>query len=469
MNRRLKILTAAGIVLGLAILIPVIHHYQLRFAVEKYISELKAKGEPMELAQVIPPPVPPEKNAAPLFLKAVTLLSTNDDVLTSNPPLEMVGVAPGKAMVGWTQSEIRDGNLTNSWGEIRDALARNDEALKLLNKMTNSSIFDFHLQYAKRFEMQITNLVSEKRAVQRLSASAICDLHFDDAASAANDIRVMLVLVNGTGDERTVISQLVRIALAQIAAATTWEFLQSTNLTDESLAGLQEGWSQLEFIRALQRAFPVEREGAVTTFTKWRDAGLQHYFDLQKRVREAMGVPGEDDSIWSKAKTKAEIFLWRYWWSYLDELRYLKGYEVLATAVESAATNGFYQPALEHQRVALDRLGISKLNDSIDSLFSGHTDFHSMMSQSIVTLAGVIRKVMRVQTTKQVVVTAIALKRYHLKHGNYPPDLNSLVPEFLASVPRDPVDGQPLRYRLKPNMVVTQMLQLAVICNRLAP
>ena len=53
----------------------------------------------------------------------------------------------------------------------------------------------------------------------------------------------MLVLVNGADDERTIISQLVRIAIAQIAAATTWEFLQSTNLTDESLAALQEDQS----------------------------------------------------------------------------------------------------------------------------------------------------------------------------------------------------------------------------------
>jgi hypothetical protein len=34
------------------ILIPVIRHYQLRFAVASYMAELKAKGEPMDLAQV---------------------------------------------------------------------------------------------------------------------------------------------------------------------------------------------------------------------------------------------------------------------------------------------------------------------------------------------------------------------------------------------------------------------------------
>jgi hypothetical protein len=41
------------------------------------------------------------------------------------------------------------------------------------------------------------------------------------------------------------------------------------------------------------------------------------------------------------------------------------------------------------------------------------------------------------------------LKRYQLKHGNYPPNLDSLVPEFLSVIPTDPVDGKPLNYRLK--------------------
>ena len=119
MSRCRKILIVVGIVLGVAILIPVIRHYQLRFAVANYVAELKAKGEPMDLAQVIPPSVPPEQNGAPLFLKAAALLTTNDDVLNNNPPPAMREVAPGKAMVGWAQPEIRSSDATNSWEEIK--------------------------------------------------------------------------------------------------------------------------------------------------------------------------------------------------------------------------------------------------------------------------------------------------------------------------------------------------------------
>jgi hypothetical protein len=241
--------------------------------------------------------------------------------------------------------------------------------------------------------MRITHLSLEKKAAQKLAARALYSLYSGDVDSAVKNIHAMLAFVNGTHEERTAISQLVRIAITQIAIAATWEFLQSPNLTDEQLAGLQTDWSQLEFIRSAENVLPVEREGGETNLAKWRSSNseLQHYFDLQKQVQEAMGNFNEEDSeesFWNKTKRKIKIFLWRYWWSYADELRSLKGYEALMDTMRLADTNRSFQKALATQDVELNRLGISQLKSSFDSIFSGETDFHSMMSESIITLAG---------------------------------------------------------------------------------
>ena len=40
----------------------------------------------------------------------------------------------------------------------------------------------------------------------------------------------------------------------------------------------------------------------------------------------------------------------------------------------------------------------------------------------------------------------LACRSYKARHGAYPEKLDALVPEFLAEVPRDPFDGEPLRY-----------------------
>jgi len=451
MNRRSKILIGAGIVLGAVILIPFIYHYKLRFAVEAYIAELKAKGESMELAQVIPPRVPPDKNSAPRFLAAVGLFATNDNILTTNWPISMRGVALGKAQILWRQNSIREFGMTNSWEDLALALAADKEAFRRLAAITNSSVFDFGLQYEQRFEMRITNLVVEKKAIQKLAAKTINDLRLGQIGPAEENIRAMLSLVDGTSDERTAISQLVRIAIAQIACASTWEFLQSTNLTDGQLAGLQADWGRPEFLHAMANVLPVEREGGLTATANWRksSAEMQRYFDLLKKARETLDYDIEEDTFFEKVKKHGEIFLWRYWWSYPDELRGLKGYQVLLDTMKLAATNSSFQEAISKQSLALDHLGISKINGSFETMFLREPNVHNIFSESIVTLAGLPSKVLRAEAAKQTAITAIALKRYQLKHDYCPPSLNALVPEFLPAVPRDPVDGEPLRYRLQ--------------------
>ena len=200
----------------------------------------------------------------------------------------------------------------------------------------------------------------------------------------------------------------------------------------------------------MAKVLPVEREGAETMVGKWRSSlqELQRYAERSKTISKSLGYESEAESPFEKADKYRQIFLWRYWWSYVDELRYLKGLQVLTDTLRQISTNGIYQAALENQNADLERLGISKLNSSLESLFTGKTDYHSMISESVGTLMGLSRKVMRVEMAKQAAIAAIALKRYQLKRGNYPPDLNSLVPEFISAVPLDPVDGQPLRYRL---------------------
>ena len=55
----------------------------------------------------------------------------------------------------------------------------------------------------------------------------------------------------------------------------------------------------------------------------------------------------------------------------------------------------------------------------------------------------VTRKLAKLQCAR----TALAVERYRLANGRLPDTLQELVPDFLASAPHDPFDGQQLRYR----------------------
>jgi hypothetical protein len=66
-------------------------------------------------------------------------------------------------------------------------------------------------------------------------------------------------------------------------------------------------------------------------------------------------------------------------------------------------------------------------------------------------LASTTKHLMTAETCRRITFTAIALQRFKLAHAHFPDHLTDLVPQFLPTVPNDPVDGRPLRYRLKPD------------------
>src|SRR5262249_11843362 len=53
----------------------------------------------------------------------------------------------------------------------------------------------------------------------------------------------------------------------------------------------------------------------------------------------------------------------------------------------------------------------------------------------------------RSQAELHCAVVAVALERYRRDHGRWPESLARLAPHYLRSMPSDPYDGQPLRYR----------------------
>src|SRR5262249_2855383 len=151
------------------------------------------------------------------------------------PPPAMGMVAPGKAIVRWMQPDIR-GDATNTWEELQSAVAARSEAFEVLEQIIERPALDFQLDYRQGFNLLLPQLAELKRSAQVLSAGSLSDLHRGDAEAAALKLRAILALVKGMESEPVVISQLVRAAIANIAMAATWEFLQCTNLPESSLA-----------------------------------------------------------------------------------------------------------------------------------------------------------------------------------------------------------------------------------------
>ena len=61
------------------------------------------------------------------------------------------------------------------------------------------------------------------------------------------------------------------------------------------------------------------------------------------------------------------------------------------------------------------------------------------------------RNTAKSQTEINQALIACALERFRLAHGDYPENLDSLVPQFLAAIPHDVIGGAPLHYRRTPD------------------
>lgn len=453
------------VLLALAILVLALgaaafrHHYRSKRALADYQQQLVASGEKLTVEEMIPKPVPPEQNGADIFIKAMTFMNAPTGVLDSNLPDGMTMVAPGKARVAWAQPNIRSKEATNTWEEALAPVGKLAASLEALEELIERPALDRNINYGMGFAAPLPNLAQSKRVAQQLYYAMLCELHRGNAASATLRLRTLIALVQGSADERLVISQLVRIAITAIGFGGTWELLQSPAVTDEQLAQIQSDWSRLEFNLPAENALSMERAMEQMTVDQMRDSSAEF-----RKIASGYSWPGPGAAStggnwleqaeqfgkdnWNKTRLKAKETAWRFSWSYTDQLRTLKGDQVLIETARLARTNGNFGAALALQEQRLNALGIRSME--IEESFGripADMDFRTLLSQGVLSLTKFLDKVMKIEVSRQLTVTAIGLQRYKLKHRNYPRDLATLVPELLPAIPRDPVDGKPLRYK----------------------
>jgi tRNA A-37 threonylcarbamoyl transferase component Bud32 len=76
------------------------------------------------------------------------------------------------------------------------------------------------------------------------------------------------------------------------------------------------------------------------------------------------------------------------------------------------------------------------------------------------------RGALREQANSQAALVALAAERYRLVKKDWPADLAALVPGYLAEIPRDPFDGQPMRYRRIPDGITIYAVGLDGVDNQ---
>lgn len=422
-------------------------------AVEAYKKLLRERGEKLEIGELQPAPVPSDQNCVSAVQTAFSSFSSGYQV-----PDVMQMVAPAKAMIAWQQPKVRgyDGSdkMTNSWEDFGEDVAAHRQAIDELKEVFDRPKLDFALDYKKNYILPLPHLALLKRAAQVIEAATVLDLHNGDDGAVATNICVLLALVRADHDEPILISHLVRIAMVAIAENPTWELLQSTNATDAQLALLQKNWTLLEFLDSLERTVEMERAFIKDDVEKAR--ADSEAFDLMMKEggssSSSSGGSGwalDFDALGEDIKYNTGKTLWRASWSYTEEIHFLQGDQIMLETFRAMETNSqFLKPQYDAMQLKVSSLGLTNAGAALFRALK-IPDFGDLLGGN--WMGGAINKTIRIEAARRIVVTAIALKRFQLKHRQWPHTLAELAPEFFPSVPIDPYDGKPLRYHANPD------------------
>jgi hypothetical protein len=420
-----------------------------RIAVARCKHRLIASGEKLT-AQELASLRPQGENGAPEVMLAQKELKEGA-VLPKHYPPRMRLTPSGRAIVCFREEEWSEDKATYQWDQLAEDLATNAATLNRIRAALEKPVLDNKVDLSLAPNIQISHLSPAKSLTYWFGASAQLALHEGRTREALGDLLAQIQLPRLPAEDRTLISELVRIAIAAIARTDTWEALQAEGWTDEDLARVQQAWASQSFAAGMVRSLGGEVVFGIQSFDSMRKSN-EDAVKVLYSMEEYLGAGNSEGPLWRQTlknlpggeaaadflKKQVYCRVWRFAWLGQDESRFLKFMEQLLVISRAATTNKSFT-ALEP---ALDRLDA----DSVSKGFYDELRYPTPSESGLFSRA--INKAMRVETERSLTICAVALKRYSLRHGAPPASLDTLVPEFLPAVPIDYMDGKPIRFQL---------------------
>jgi hypothetical protein len=376
------------------------------------VLAIRQKGYPSSLRELDTwyAHVPDSQNAALIFTNAFSKPALADSSSTFT-------------VIGDTNWVPARGHLIGNDGkaELSAVLATNQTLLALLHSAAALTNSRYPIDLKQGFQLLLPYLAKVKGSVQLLTTQALFDASTGEIDKALEDLRAASGVADSLADEPLIISQLVRISSWAIICKRCELLLNGASLSGQQLNTLQTLIQNGERSNAMVRALAGERA-----------SGLAAFMGSADRMYIFGGSSSTPPGLKDQLRTSLFFGLLRSTGILQkDKAFYL---DVMATNIaaaeapfperltlaQQASTAALSPPSklMIFSRIMLPALGKAMQRDG------DHTA--------------------RIRTAQ----TAIAIERYRRAHnGDLPADLDQLVPTYLPSLPCDPFDGKPLRFK----------------------
>jgi hypothetical protein len=283
---------------------------------------------------------------------------------------------------------------------------------------------------------RLENLVEITNLEHVLGTQVLFDLHAGNKDSAWTNLLAATRLVTAFESKLVEQTHLARFALVPLAFNVTWQALQTNCWSDEQLAQLQNEWEATDFFSTLPETAAFSR--VKTTMLVQSDRKEPIYsFGWKVFFRNPR-------ACWSSLKHYLRMLHYRQIGTYEDEdtlLLFFRDREIDLRNVAKCNT------WLEMQLLP------GATSHTMSPPLAGSTAKAAMSWQIMAATwplgeRTLLQHAAVAESLRRVLITAIALERYHRQNGAYPWTLNGLDTRFLKQPPIDFADGKLLRYRL---------------------
>jgi hypothetical protein len=446
-----------------------------KHAWEKFKREWEAKGEHFDFASVVPPPVPDDQNFAmtPVWIaeEKYTFQNTperakawygdriySEEVsnIVSQLPVSVSGLVgtnwwayrtPSMPEVSgdWTkggatdlkpwQAYYRDLERTNPAAEIPVAPQPQSPAIDVLLALSKFEPVIEKLRAASalpcsRFPIKydaenpaailLPNLAAVKRYAQVLQLRAIAEFQNGQSEKALEDVKLSLRLADAIRTEPFLISHLVRIAMVNLTLQPIYEGLAEHRWSDEQLVALAAELAKLNFLAD----YKLSMRGAMGCQGGDIDFVIRNRRELVNLTDNSLPVipPRINSSIPTG-------------WFYQNQLRCAR------------MMVKFYIPLADANQQTISPTAARHADEVLSAETKTTTPYNILEKMLLPALGSCVKKFAHAQSSVDLARVAIALECYRLAHGAYPESLDMLVPQFIAKLPHDIINGQPLHYR----------------------
>ncbi len=421
-----KILKWTGIVIGGLLILSITVHTVLNIVwgreLRAKLAELKAKGEPITIAEIRPAPVPDNENAAVLLNKAFLLMTSeggkpyipNKDGGKLNKTITTIeDVRSFSDISKWTEKQRREiSKLINS-SDMQYIYA-------LLEQASRRPECNFNLKYEDGAGALLPHLAKMRSVARLLCAKALIEADAGNSDKAFDTILVGLRMSNHLKDEPSLISQLVRIACDMLII----DCIEQTS-------------SKYTISQEKRRSLIIELENHVGSepFKKCMDGervclgGVEFNKLLNKKysTKELNTILGSSSN---------ELFLTLFYLEYTTPFKSLLKKDFACYMSLLSEMKKLYNMPYPESVIA----GNNIFRSSIPS--------YCVLTRMLIPALTRIREQMSIHEAKiQVCRIGLALKIYKAKYGTYPESLAKLVPDILEEIPSDPFTEKSLVYR----------------------